>query len=101
MDRRLKLHDLLCEILGSRYVYYQPPEGFKMNYPCIVYTREKIKTDYANNRPYIHQDRYSVTSIDTDPESTTPRKIADLPTCSHDRHFVSDNLHHEVFILYY
>lgn len=101
MGQRLTLHELLCEVLGSRNVYYQPPEGFRMKYPCIVYKREKIDTRHANNRPYVHHDRYSVTSIDTDPESQTPNKIADFPMCSHDRHFTSDNLHHEVFTLYY
>ena len=32
MDRRLKLHEELCDILGSRNVYFQPPETVKMKY---------------------------------------------------------------------
>lgn len=101
MDRRIELHALLCNILGSKNVYYQPPDGLKMSYPCIVYERERIETEHANNSPYFHHDRYSITSIDRDPESLTPRKLSDLPMCTHNRHFVNDNLHHEVFTLYY
>lgn len=101
MGRRLDLHEILCEILGSRNVYFQPPTGFQMKYPCIVYDRSKIDTRYAENVPYAHFNRYSVTVIDRDPESEIPYKIADLPKCAHDRQFVNDNLYHDVFTLYY
>jgi hypothetical protein len=35
------------------------------------------------------------------PDSDLPHKIASLPKCSFDRHFVSDNLNHDVFNLYF
>lgn len=101
MGQRVDLHEILCAALGSRNVYFQPPTEFKMTYDCIVYKREKIDSRYANNKPYHHTKRYSVTVIYRDPESPIPDKIADLPMCSHDRYFVSDNLHHDVFTLYY
>ena len=43
IDRRIKFHGLLCEILscpieGERCrCYFQPPESVKMSYPAIVY----------------------------------------------------------------
>ena len=37
MANRLDLQALLEDLLGSRNVYYQPPESVKMNYPAIVY----------------------------------------------------------------
>ena len=37
MGTRLELQSKLEEILGSRQVYYQPPETVKMEYPAIVY----------------------------------------------------------------
>lgn len=103
---RTELHELLCEILASsgeerKHVYFQPPEGFKMVYPCIVYELEKIDVLHAGNAPYMSARRYRVTVIDRNPDSAIPGKIAMLPTCAHDRHFVSDNLHHDVFTLYY
>lgn len=72
-----------------------------MAYPCIVYERDRIEMQHANNQPYYHRNRYSVTVIDRDPESQVPYRIAEFSECSHDRHFVSDNLHHDVFTLYY
>ena len=101
MGQRVDLHELLVAALGSRNVYFQPPEGFKLVYPCIVYTREKIDSYFATNKPYMHYNRYSITVIDRDPESEIPRKIAEFPMCVHDRYFALDNLHHDVFTLYY
>lgn len=101
MGQRVDLHEILCTILGSRNVYFQPPTGFKMTYDCIVYKREKIDSRFADNTPYQHAKRYSVTAIYRDPESALPDEIAKLPMCVHDRYFTSDNLHHDVFTLYY
>jgi len=33
MGTRLELQNLLENILGSRNVYFQPPENLKLNYP--------------------------------------------------------------------
>ena len=101
MGQRLELHEELCAALGSRNVYFQPPTGFKMSYPCIVYEREKIESGHADNKPYLLTNRYSVTVIDKDPESPIPNRIVAFSQCSHNRHFISDNLHHDVFTLYY
>ena len=101
MDRRLKLHNILVEILGASNVYFQPPETIKMTYPCIVYIRNSAKTDFANNFPYQYTKRYEVTVIDENPDSEIPGKVASLPMCSFSRHFTSDNLNHDVFNLYF
>ena len=37
---RLELQDLLETVLGSQYVYFQPPATLRMRYPCIVYARD-------------------------------------------------------------
>lgn len=48
IDRRIKFHGLLCEILscpieGERCrCYFQPPESVKMSYPAIVYSLDDI-----------------------------------------------------------
>lgn len=101
MGQRDDLHELLVSAVGSRNVYFQPPAGYQMSYPCIVYKREKIDTRFAANMPYTHMNRYSVTVIDQDPESPIPGRIAEFPMCVHDRQFVNDNLYHDVFTLYY
>ena len=101
MDRRLELHEMLVSALGSSNVYFQPPTGLQIKYPCIVYTRERIEDTHADNESYRRKKKYSVTVIDRDPESEVPDRIADIRYCSHDRRFVNDNLYHDVFTLYY
>lgn len=101
LTRRLELHTILTDILGSNNCYFQPPESIKLNYPCIVYHRNTGKAHYADNNPYRFQYSYTVTAITKDPDSDLPRKLAGLPLCRYDRHFVADNLNHDVFVLYY
>lgn len=72
-----------------------------MHYPAIVYQRNTINSRYADNEPYMHKHRYEVTVIDSDPDSIIPDLVADLPMCRHNRRFVSDNLYHDAFDLYY
>lgn len=100
-QNRLSLQSLLEEILGSRYVYFQPPANVQMEYPCIVYKRDIAVTKFADNSPYRHSKRYLVTAIDRNPDSETPDKVAALPMCIHNRFFTADNLNHDVFDLYF
>lgn len=98
---RLDLHNILVGILGSQNVYFQPPESISLSYPCIVYRRSSIRTDYANNNPYSLKKMYSVTLIEKDPDSDIPDQIASLPTAIHDRYYTTDNLNHNVFNIFY
>lgn len=101
MASRLDLHELLCSVLGTRNVYFQPPESIKMQYPCIVYKRSSINTRFADDELYMRKKRYTVTVIDKNPDSEIPDKVASIPMCTFDRHFTSDNLNHDVFSIYY
>ncbi len=98
---RVELQWLLEKLLESRNVYFQPPESLKLNYPCIVYERSEIRTEFANNESYLKQKRYTLTVIDEDPDSEIPDRVQNLKYCNFDRHFVSDNLNHDVFTLYF
>ena len=101
MASRLDLHEILCSILGSRNVYFQPPESIKLEYDCIIYSRKNIDNVFADNSVYRQHDSYEVIIIYEDPDSDIPRKLSLLPMCSFDRHYTSDNLNHDVFTLYY
>lgn len=101
MGRRLELHEELCEILGSRNVYFQPPPSIEMDYPCIVYEVIRIKTEFANNDPYKHDKVYQLTYIDEDPESDIPDKLSDMRCCVFERVFEQDELYHTLFRLTY
>lgn len=97
MAQRLDLHNLLKAILGSNNVYFQPPPGFMLSYPCIVYERSNIHADHGDNMPLILTKEYTITSIAVDPDSTVPDQLAQLPRTNFDRHFTSENLNHDVF----
>lgn len=98
---RLELQTILKDILGSDNVYFQPPNGLQIKYPCIVYSRDDAKTEFANDKPYTYTKRYQVTVIDKNPDSDIPDKVALLPMCSFNRFFTADNLNHDVFTLFF
>lgn len=99
MASRLELQTILEKLLGSRNVYYQPPESKKMDYPAIVYGLEDIENSFANDGVYSSKRKYQITVIDEDPDSVIVDKVVALPTCRFNRHFESDNLNHDVFTL--
>ena len=96
---REELHDLLEETLGNDHVYFNPPEGFRMKYPAIVYHRSKIKSVFADDAPFQHTFMYTVTLIDEDPDSETLIELLALPMCEHDTHFISNGMNHDVFTI--
>lgn len=100
MDNRLKLQKVLETILGSRQVYYQPPESIKMIYPAIVYSRNNINSKFANNGIYNNKYGYKIVVIDKDPDSEIVDKVAHLPMCAFNTHYTKDNLNHDIFTIY-
>lgn len=101
MADRLELHSVLQELLGSSNVYYQPPESIKMQYDAIRYSKKTIDSKYANDRKYSMIDCYEVIVISRLPDNPIIKKLLSLPYCSYDRHYVADNLHHDVLTIYY
>jgi hypothetical protein len=99
MAPRLELQTKLEDLLGSENVYFQPPAGYQMTYPCIVYKRSNIRSKPADNAPYLRVNQYTVTCIDADPDSETPDKVSKLSQCVFDRYFTSENLNHNIFTL--
>ena len=102
MRTRADLHQELVSVLGSNHVYFQPPETTKLIYPCIVYNLSSTDQRYADDKQYKFRDRYDVTIITKDPELSVRKMMAErFQLCSFDRRFVSDNLYHDVFTLYW
>lgn len=103
MGRRLDLHEELAQLAGSSFsIYFQPPNGTKINYPCIVYNFETADSLYADNGTYRYTKRYQITVITRDPDCELPHEIVrHFPMCRMDRAFVRDNLHHTDIVLYY
>ena len=99
MGERVDLQRLLETICDN--VYYQAPGNININYPAILYTRRNINIKHASNNGYVLNKSYTITVIDRDPDSKIVDKVALLPSCSHDRHYVSDGLNHDIFTIYY
>lgn len=99
MGQRLDLQQLLETITPN--VYFQPPPTIKLMYPCIVYNRDTADTKFANNIPYEHTKRYSITVIDPNPDSIIPDKVAEMPMSVFSRFFTVDTLNHDVFSVYF
>lgn len=106
MSKRLELHDIFIDILGTRNeqhsrVYFQPPSSVKIEYPCIIYNRNDIDAHHADDLLYKSRQGYLVDVIDPNPDSLIPEKVAKLPLCKFDRYYTADNLNHDVYIIYY
>jgi hypothetical protein len=102
MARRLELHALLLD-LAKDYasVYFQPPASIVMQYPFIVYNRFTGTTIFADGKPYKHTKRYQLTIIDGDPDGPLNDLVSDLPMCTYNRSFTTDNLNHDVYNIYF
>lgn len=99
LDRRLELDARLRRILGYNNLYFEPPTSVTMHYPCVRYTRERIDTNYANNKVYLAKQRYDITLIYYDVDGDLVDKFLfnnEGLTFSHERHYVADGLHHDI-----
>lgn len=100
-DRRFELHEKLVEILGTRNVYFQPPESIKIIYPAIIYERYDIPIKHADDKTYLRSCKYRITIIDQDPDSLIVDKMSLFDHCRFVKHFTTSGLNHDVFNLFY
>ena len=101
MASRLELQKKLEELLDMRHVYYQSPENLKMEYPAIRYSLSDIESKYADDTKYSNFKRYEIVVIDDMPDNKVIDKILELPYSSFDRRYISNNLYHDLIILYF
>lgn len=106
MASRNNLHAKLKAVIGSNYVYFQPPESLKLTYPCIVYSLDSSSSNYANDHLYKHVFKYSVIFISKNPDEIitqawVSKMTSSISICSYSRRYIADNLTHDVFDIYY
>lgn len=99
-DSYLELQELFEEILGNTNVYFEPPPGTHMKFPCIRFKRIGFEPGWANNNVYIMNQQFEAILIYKTPNSPLPMKMAMLPLCSHVRQYTADNLTHDVYHIY-
>ena len=101
-ERRLQLQSKLEEVIGSRNVYFQPPETMRLEYPCIVYFKNALPVNYANNKIYKKKQAYTLTYVDKNPDSEMPNTILRaFSFIRTDSYYRSEGLNHTKFTLYF
>lgn len=96
------IQNILSGIDGVKKVYFQPPKDTQLAYPCIIYSLDGVRSNYANGQRYLTFPSYSLTLIDYDTESIIQKYLLDLTGDCHisfDRFYTSDNLNHWVYTL--
>lgn len=102
MKTTLDLQNELKKLLGSDNVYFQPPTNFRMHYPCFVVQRRSIKQLNADNKAYLYDKCYTLTYISAEEDPDMIDTVLNhFKMVRYDRPFISDNLHHDVFELYW
>ena len=102
MADRLNLQAIFEEILGSRNVYFNPPETVKMEYDAIRYKLVGKDIKRANNRLYNFTNKYEGVVITTNPDTTIPDTILScFEMCSFGTPYIADNLNHYPFTVYF
>ena len=100
MSSRLKLREELIKFCSN--LYFQPPSGQLMKYPCIIYSRTGKSRRFGNDKLYIVKDEYSLIVIDKDPDSTIADNIEEnLKHCKIEQRYTVDNLNHSKIQLYF
>lgn len=100
LDRELREIQMKC--LGYHNTYFEPTEKTRLKYDAIVYKLGGMDVKNADNRSYFIRNGWDVTCISQDPETIVPRMIQEhFERCSPGKPFVSDNLYHFPFTIYY
>lgn len=94
---------MLIEKTGipKQNIYYQPPSGHLIKYPCIIYGEVKLDVKYADNTPYSYKKQYTVKHIFKDQTKDLIEKFIKIQYCSFKDTYISDNLRHDVYNIYY
>ncbi len=87
----------------TKHVYFNPPPGFQMEFPCIIYEESKPASYHADNVRYFTFFRWKVTTMTLDPEALDlAPQVYELPRCSlNSAPFRIDGIVHHVFELYW
>lgn len=107
MASRLDLHNELIAVLGTTgktpsRVYFQPPPSVLMEYDAIRYKLAGKNVVRANNKAYVWTNQYDGVVITRDAECEIPdRMLARFEMISLGTPYVSNNLYHHPFTIYY
>ena len=97
-----ELREIQKNALGYQHTYFEPTEKTRLQYDALVYKKLAPSIRRANNRAYGIFDSWQILWISKDPETIVPRLIEEhFAYCSPGQPYMSDNLHHFPFTIYY
>ena len=101
MDKRLSLQKELEKLAGAN-VYFQPPASVHLAYPCVIYNLAAGDIKRADDSVYSYTNRFELMFIYKKPNMEIVEKVMrTFPMCSVSRIYITDNLYHYTFNLYY
>ena len=98
---RVQLDRLLRDTLGSNHVYFDPPESFKLKYPCIVYSLSGNTDIHAENERYRRMKRYNLIYITQNADDPMTDILDDLQYCRLVRPYTASGLWHYAYEIFY
>ena len=101
-NHRLDLHEKLCEILGNRNVFFQPPETLKIPNRAIIYRMSDMDQKRANNKLYSKTNRYQILFCTPNPDETVYDDILEeFEMSTLERSYRYENLNYYSISLFY
>lgn len=82
-------------------VYFQPDTNIKLKFPCIVYSRTRMNSTFANDEVYKLDHGYKIVYIHSDPDDPLVDEIAKFQKCRFIREYTVDGLYHDEYIIYW
>lgn len=82
-------------------VYFQPDTNIKLKFPCIVYSRTRMNSTFANDEVYKLDHGYKLVYIHSDPDDPLVDEITKFPKCRFIREYTVDGLYHDEYIIYW
>ena len=99
---RVNLQRILENVVGASHkVWFQAPTNTKLTYPCLLYSLADKDVTMADNKVYKLMNQYECIYITRDPDDPIVDKLMEIEYCEFDRSYVSDNLNHYTFTIYY
>lgn len=98
---RVELDRILRSTLGSSNVYFDPPESFKLRYPCIVYSLAGHSEVFADDSQYYGMKRYTLDYITQDADDPMADTLDELRYCRLNRPYTADGLFHFAYEIYF
>ena len=82
-------------------VYFQPDENIKLTYPCIVYSKTRLDSMFADDKIHKLNHGYKLIYITRDPDDALIDELVSIPYARFLRQYNVNGLYHNEYIIYW